>query len=592
MSASPRARKSFAVEVDGLAAADPHSRIAIEGAIKNPAAIKREIERGWAERRLIEFYRQAWPQFDPAPLSLNWHHHCIAEHLEAVTKGEIKRLLVNLPPRASKTSLISVCWPAWTWVQKNISFLSGPQVRFLCVSYGQTPVQRMASTTRQILMGKWYQDLWGKRVEITKEGVGMIENSAGGYRISDSLSGAILGSGGDIIIADDPHSVVEVESDTERANTLRLFTEGLTTRRTVPHKTAIVVVMQRLHENDISGHILENDQEYVHVMVPMRFEPRRFIPSVWFSDPRTEDGELMWPDHFLEETVDRDQKKMGEYAFAAQYQQSPVPRGGGIIKRAWWRLWPDDAPDMAESATLWACGGCKWAGPINVMFGIACPRCGGMVEERVIYPPFSFQLLSVDTSYGEKEENSWSAATAWGIWHGKDEAPRAMLTTAWRGRPKLRTDPEDPREPGLVERIYTIAQRRQVDLILIEKKTRGVDLYQEIERQTATWPFRLEYWDPTGRGDKVARLHSVSPLFENDLVWAPDKQWAEVVIQEIAAQPKAQFNDLSDTCTAALIWLRQSGMLNMADEHRREVVRERVAASAKRFDASEAFEGA
>lgn len=577
-----------------FAESDARAEKALKTSARDPALMKKIIEQRWAELRLIEFFRLAWPQFDPALLKLNWHHECVSEHLEAVSRGEIKRLLINVPPRATKTSLTSVCFPAWVWIQRNISFLSGPQVRFLCVSYGQTPIERMASTAKSILIGKWYQERWGDCVKITKDGLAMIENAAGGYRISDSLGGAILGSGGDIIIADDPISVEQAESDSERERSVRLFTEGLTTRRTVPEKTATIVVMQRLHENDISGHILEYQHDYQHIMLPMEFESRRFVFSNWYNDPRTEDGELLWPEQFPADTVEADKRRMGEYAAAGQYQQNPVPRGGGVIKRAWWRLWPDDAPEMAERSTLWWCPNreCQWTGQPSEMFGIGCPRCGRDTEQKVLYPPFSFQMLSVDTAYGEKEENSYSALTGWGIWHGKDDAPRVMMTMAWQGRPKLRTDPEKPEEMGLVERVHDSAQRRQVDVVLIEQKTRGVDLYNEINKLTSRWPFRLEYWNPTGRGDKVARQHACVSLFTNDLVWAPAKSWAEIVINQVTSGSRAKYNDLTDTTTMALLYLRHDkGLLTMADEHRREVIRERIAAGAKSFNASEVFEG-
>jgi phage terminase large subunit-like protein len=203
-------------------------------------------------------------------------------------------------------------------------------------------------------------------------------------------------------------------------------------------------------------------------------------------------------------------------------------------------------------------------------------------------------MLSVDTAYGDKEENSWSAITSWGVWHGRDEAPRAMLTSAWRGRPKLRTDPLT-RELGLIERAHKMATEQNADTILIEKKTRGVDLYQELEMQVQEWPYRLEYWDPTGRGDKVHRLHSLTSLFTNDLIWAPNTKWAEVTIAEVCAQPRAKFSDLTDTCTASLLYLRHNGLLTLPDEHRREQIRTRGQVSVgagRRNTVAELYEGA
>jgi phage terminase large subunit-like protein len=200
-------------------------------------------------------------------------------------------------------------------------------------------------------------------------------------------------------------------------------------------------------------------------------------------------------------------------------------------------------------------------------------------------------VLTVDTAYGDKEENSWNAATTWGIWHGKEEDPRAMLMEAWRGRPPLLGD---GRTKGLVEIIHGMATRRMVDVILIEKKTRGVDLYNELDRLLGRdHPWVLEFFEPTGRGDKSARLTSTTSRFTKDLVWAPAKKWADLVIDEICAQPRAKFSDLSDCTTSALIYLRETNRLVLPAEHAAEVRRSLVFRGAGgRFDAGEMYEGA
>src|SRR5437588_9170126 len=160
-------------------------------------------------------------------------------------------------------------------------------------------------------------------------------------------------------------------------------------------------------------------------------------------------------------------------------------------------------------------------------------------------------MLSVDTAYGERQENSWSAATAWGIWQDKEDAPRAMLTDAWRGRPRLRGVPDSPNPSermGLVERVHHLATKNRVDIVLIEQKTRGTDLYNELERA----------------------------LFANGRVWASDIKWAETVINEVASAPRGKYNDLCDTASAALLYLRDNNMLSLGEEFRREERRKLV----------------
>jgi hypothetical protein len=133
------------------------------------SALDRLNERERCENSLIEFFACAWPQFDPAPVKINWHHEVIAEHLEAVTRGEIRKLLISVPPRCSKTSLVNVCWPAWIWAQPEIGPLSGPRVRFMCLSYGQTLSIDIATTARRLVMGPWYQRHWGRRVILLED---------------------------------------------------------------------------------------------------------------------------------------------------------------------------------------------------------------------------------------------------------------------------------------------------------------------------------------------------------------------------------------------------------------------------------------
>jgi hypothetical protein len=542
-------------------------------------SIDLDDERALRESSLIEFFKGAWPEIDPAPLSLNWHHYCIAEHLEAVRVGEILKLLINIPPRFGKTSLVTVCFPAWLWIQREIDFLSGPQASFLCTSYGEKPVFRQADAARRLLLGAWFRKRWGDRVRIIKDGLDELQNAAGGYRISASLGGAILGAGAGLRILDDPQSTEMAMSASERERTTRLFSEGLQTRRTDPVRSALIVIMQRLDDADISGWIIDNQlTDWIHLCLPQRFDPRRYIESRWFSDPRSEDGELLWPTLHTKEVVDEDERVMGPVAFSAQHQQAPIPRGGNIILRDWWRVWPDDAPEFADQSTVCQCANCGWVGPIYGDDPIAgCLRCYGPAERKVVFPEFSFRILSIDTNYGEKETNAYSAGVVLSIWHAKDDMPRVMLCGSWRGRPPLRTDPKKSREMGLVERFHSMAVRHQVDCILIEQRTRGWDLYNELEKQTQEWPFRLQYFNPAGRGDKVARLHACTALFTNDCVWAPNKDWAESVITEVTSAPRGKLWDQADCVTQALLYLRHDlQLLKLPDEYKREQLRERL----------------
>lgn len=547
-------------------------------------------ERAACEGSLVEFMIRAWPEIEPGELDVNWHHQEIAIILEAIAASEIRDAVFNIPPRCTKTLLTNVFWPSWIWAQPEERWgpLSGPHVRFFCLSYGATLSEEIAVKMRRLVQGEWYQRLWGDRVRIVddQKSRANFANAAGGERLSNSIEGGLIGRGGDIQIVDDPHHLKGAESDTQRKETLEGM-RSLVTRVTDPRIAAHVLVMQRLHTDDATNYALDNwgtpRSPVVHLMFPMRFDERRCVPQ----DHRLYDGDLLWPRVWTEEAVAREEKELSAYGSAGQLQQMPVPRGGGIIQREWVRLWPHDALEIAGVNAVYRCGVCRWVGYLpRCLDDIAdCPQCGSAATREIPYPAFSFRLLSVDTNFGDKEENSWSAAVSLEVWHGKDDAPRVMLTHAWRGRPHLHATKEEAASGtlGLVERIHEIANRRKSDVVLIEKKTRGQDLYDELARQSVEWPYRLEWFNPTGRSGgpyeknaKANRLHAVSGLFTAELVWAPNTDWAETVITEMVNQPRAQFSDLSDCVSQGLLYLRQYNMLPTTEEHTREVRRAMV----------------
>jgi hypothetical protein len=203
---------------------------------KLPAA----IERAGLEGSLLKFVESAWSSIDPAPFESCWAIGALTEHLEAVTRGEIKRLLVNYPPRSSKTNVTSVCWPAWTWARSERSYLSGPQVRFLCGSYNDDLALQNALKHRRLLQSPFYQKRWGKRFAIRsdQDRKALFDTSAGGARISVSARGSLLGIGGDVVVLDDPHNTRGAESEAERLSALTWWSEVSTTRLNDPKQSA------------------------------------------------------------------------------------------------------------------------------------------------------------------------------------------------------------------------------------------------------------------------------------------------------------------------------------------------------------------
>lgn len=525
----------------------PQTREMLKAALEAELA-KRATQRnlrGALEGSLTEFHKGAWPRFDPAVYKHNWNIDAMADHLQAVTHGHIRRLAITVPPRTMKSSFVSVSWPAWTWAQPRRGPLSGPQVKIIGTAYSPKLAIRDAIKTRRILDSGWYRDRWADRFHIMadKDQKAMYENSAGGFRFSTSISGELTGEGGDILIVDDPINAKKVNWESAREAVNTWWDETVPTRLNDLKTGAFVVIMQRLHEDDLVGHILGKEDGWVHLNLPMEFDPaldtRTWVPGFdepFFEDPRVEDGELLWPERFPADAVEKLKTSLGPFASAAQLQQMPTPRGGGIIDRMWWQVWP--APGFDASR----------------------------------FPPCGLIVGSVDTAYGEKDENAYNAMTTWGVFDDTRQRPSVVMMEAWRARLPLRgvipedAKTDDERKPywGLAEKVADTVRRRQIDILLIEDKTRGGDLEKELRRLLRTHDCQIILLPVVG--NKVARLHAVQAMFSDGRVYAPEKAWADTVITEVSQFPKGKYADYTDTCSQALSWMRNSGALLLGTE--------------------------
>ena len=291
------------------------------------------IERELCARSLSEFVRQAWHVLEPRqPYIHGWHIDAICDHLEAVTAGEITRLLINVPPGTMKSMLTGVFWPAWEWGPK-----ARPGNRFIGASYEEGLATRDNRRMRNLIQSEWYQRRWPVPLIGDQNAKTYFENDATGWRQSCPVK-SMTGKRGDRVLWDDPHSVESAISDAHRETALRVFQETLPTRLNNPDKSAIVIIMQRLHENDVSGYILSGNLPYEHLCLPMEFEAdRKCITSIGFEDPRKKDGELLFPERFPPEVVadykgENGQPGMGSFAYAGQMQQRPTPRSGGFFE--------------------------------------------------------------------------------------------------------------------------------------------------------------------------------------------------------------------------------------------------------------------
>lgn len=509
-----------------------------------PSQINLELDRLEYEESLITFAKSAWRYVEPKPFVDGWHLEAIAEHLQAVTYGQIDRLLINIPPRLTKSLLVSVIWPAWVWAQRKdargnyASVLAGPATQFLTTSYASALSIRDNVRCRRLISSPWYQRYWGQRFQPSgdQNAKQKFDNDQGGYRLATSIGSMLTGEGGDIIVVDDPHNTVEIESEAIIESTTMWWNESLSTRLNDPDKGAFVVIMQRLSEGDISGHILEHEAaDWVHLCLPMEYEPRLHCTTrLPWSDPRTVEGELLAPDRYTPRALATLKKKLGPFGTAGQLQQRPVPRGGGILKSDWWNTWPPQGEQFTAD---------------------------GRPLKKLLFPEMAMIIASLDTAMTEKEVNDDCAMTVWGIWYNSYDMPQVMLMEAWAEKLEFHT---------LITKTVNTCRKRKVDRLLVEAKNNGYSVVQEIRRLMMGKGDFSVHAEPV-KGDKVARAHSIVALFSGGLVWAPERDWAQKAIEQCASFPKGQHDDLVDSVTQALSHMRRASLLQMPEERQDEL---------------------
>lgn len=286
-------------------------------------------EREYCRRGLSNFIKRAWHVIEPAQeYSHGWHIDAICEHLQAVHFGQINRLAIAVPPGSMKSLSSSVLFPAWEWGPMNKPF-----TRTIATSHSENLAVRDNLRAKRLIDSDWFKMLWPE-VELSKDQSSKtnFENTDTGFRQASPFT-SLTGKRGDRVIIDDPLSVDGASSDQVRQKVLETFTEAVPTRLNSPEKSAIVVIAQRLHEQDVIGYIEANDLGYEYLMIPMEFDPsRRTTTSIGWTDPRTEEDELMFPERFPRSVVDRDKKILGSYAVSSQFQQLPIPRQGGLFQ--------------------------------------------------------------------------------------------------------------------------------------------------------------------------------------------------------------------------------------------------------------------
>jgi len=474
----------------------------------NPTLLKAEK----ARRSLSEYIRQAWHVVEPlAQYTHGWHIDAIAEHLEAVTAFEIRNLIINVPPRHMKSLSVAVFWPTWVWATK-------PGVQWLFASYGEHLATRDSLKCRRLIRSPWYQERWGDVYSLRgdQNRKTKYENDKGGHRIAVGVGGPATGEGGDIIAVDDPHKLQDANSEANLETACTWWDETMSTRSNNPKTVCKVIVMQRLHERDLTGHqlakMLTSGEHYEHLCLPAEYEKRVYISPLGWEDPRKEPGQLLWAERFGPEELKATKAGLGsERAIAGQLQQRPAPAGGTVYKKEWWREANRYDPEVSEQSIG------RW--------------------------------LSIDTAMKDERRSNYTACSVFDL----QANYRVRLSYVWRERLAF---------PQLIHAIETLAARFNTDDklfgIIIEDRASGTSAFQTLLAAAPDW-LRGLLIAFMPQGSKLYRARQGSVWCERGCVLLPlpsaEVPWLFEFEDELFKFPGAAYDDMEDTFTQGIIYL-------------------------------------
>ncbi len=470
----------------------------------------------------------------------NWHIDVLCAHLEAVTSGigtteGIKRLLMNIPPGHMKSLVVNVFWPAWVW-------LTRPDWRAVFFSYDSALGIRDSVKCRDLITSRWYQDTFRPewRLKPDQNEKSYYFNTARGFRLFLTVAGASTGHRGDALIIDDPINAIDVLSDKERQKVLTWWDQALGNRLNNMQHGAFVIIMQRLHVEDLSGHVLATQGDnhalggYDHVLLASRYDPKlaKGPTSIGWVDPRTTPGELLFPSMFPAAVLDDARKKLGSAGFAGQHQQTPVPTEGNTFKPWWWRYWiPKDRTDLLEQ-------------PIRVQRGdewVTIPvRVLPFTLEELRAQPigagfFTDGAQSWDMAFKDTKASSFVVGQVWAT-VGADHFLLDQVRDKWD-------------LPATMHEVVSLTGHwPHIAGKLIEDKANGPAAMQMLRGKVGGMLPVMPY------GSKEARATGVTPLVEAGNVWLPHPRlfaWADGLVTNLTAFPNGAKDEV-DTLTQYL----------------------------------------
>ena len=424
------------------------------------------------------------------------HHRIIAEKLERVARGELKRLIVNMPPRHSKSEFASYLMPAW-FLGRN------PKLKIIQATHNTELAVRFGRKVRDLIDTPDYRIVFPDTgLKADDKAAGRWGTSAGGEYFAAGVGAAMTGRGADLLIIDDPHSEQDALSSTAFDNAFEWYTSG--PRQRLQPGGSIIIVMTRWGMKDLTGRVLKMQGSDV---MADEWEVVEF-PAILPSE------KPLWPEFWGKDDLLKVKASLPVGKWNAQWQQNPTATEGAIVKKEWWNIWEGEE-----------------------------------------IPPVNYIIQSYDTAFSKKETADYSAITTWGVFANEETgADNIILMDARRGRWNF------PELKGVASEEY---EYWEPDMVIIEAKASGMPLTDEL--RAAGIPV-MNYTPSKGR-DIVTRMHTVAPLFEAGMVWAPDKKFSDEVIEECLAFPNGDHDDFVDSMTMALIRFRQGGFIELEGEN-------------------------
>lgn len=468
-----------------------------------------------AERSLRAFLKLAWRQVEPsAPFQPNWHHDALCDHLEAVAKRQIRRLIINVSPRSLKSQLVSVILPAWRW-------LHAPGEKFLCASYGKALAIRDSRRCRNLIASNWYQDRWGKKFGLAADQneKGRFENDQGGFRMIASPEGGVLGEGGSFLIMDDPNDLGKMPSQLYEQE-IRDWYSGVVSSRSIDPATDVrVCVQQRApYGQDLTAYLLELGG-WEQLTIPYEYDGNKRVSSIGWSDPRTLMGELMFPARLGPAEVA--QLKIEQKSnFEGQFNQKPITDGTESLRREWFNFWGKRQDELGREI------------PVRIAL-----HDGSVVEKLPVDCPVVFEQLvhSMDAAFKDTEKNDYVANHVWGR-----TGSRAFMLDREHGHMNF---------PETLQSVRRMSQRWPTPEKLVEDAANGPAVIQILQNEIPG----LIPVKPAG--GKFARIAAISGYVEAGNVYLPNPDlhpWVWRLLTEFADVRAAQHDDDTDAMTQAL----------------------------------------